>query len=206
MLVGCFRMRARKELQRLSQIEICIPADLEVYCEGRSVDTLTDGHIGAIKQIIYYDSTGCSSCQINHLAMTESLFTQDSTGRFTPILLFVPGRGQYDNVVKSLKERAFPFPVFIDWTNEFIRRNDPILADTRFQSFLLDRNNRIVLMAIRCPAMPCRRCSNRHWRICSPTTGNMFPKTDGHDRQTLDFAAVRRRDGRSGRASAWREP
>lgn len=66
-------MRARKELQRLSQIEICIPADLEVYCEGRSVDTLTDGHIGAIKQIIYYDSTGCSSCQINHLAMTESL-------------------------------------------------------------------------------------------------------------------------------------
>ena len=71
---------ARKELQRLSQIEICIPADLEVYCEGRSVDTLTDGHIGAIKQIIYYDSTGCSSCQINHLAMTESLFTQDSTG------------------------------------------------------------------------------------------------------------------------------
>ena len=74
--------------------------------------------------------------------MTESLFTQDSTGRFTPILLFVPGRGQYDNVVKSLKERAFP----IDRTNEFIRRNDPILADTRFQSFLLDRNNRIVLI------------------------------------------------------------
>lgn len=34
MLVGCSRMRARKELQRLSQIEICIPADLEVYCEG----------------------------------------------------------------------------------------------------------------------------------------------------------------------------
>ena len=137
--------------------------------------------------------------------MTESLFTQDSTGRFTPILLFAPGRGQYDNVVKSLKERAFPFPVFIDRTNEFIRRNDPILADTRFQSFLLDRNNRIVLMAIRCPAMPCRRCSNRHWRICSPTTGNMFPKTDGHDRQTLDFAAVRRRDGRSGRNSPCRE-
>ena len=52
MLVGCSRMRARKELQRLSQIEICIPADLEVYCEGRSVDTLTDGHIGAIKQIL----------------------------------------------------------------------------------------------------------------------------------------------------------
>lgn len=146
MLVGCSRMRARKELQRLSQIEICIPADLEVYCEGRSVDTLTDGHIGAIKQIIYYDSTGCSSCQINHLAMTESLFTQDSTGRFTPILLFAPGRGQYDNVVKSLKKHAFPFPVFIDRTNEFIRRNDPILADTRFQSFLLDRNNRIVLI------------------------------------------------------------
>ncbi len=99
MLVGCSRMRARKELQRLSQIEICIPADLEVYCEGRSVDTLTDGHIGAIKQIIYYDSTGCSSCQINHLAMTESLFTQDSTGRFTPILLFAPSRGQYDSEV-----------------------------------------------------------------------------------------------------------
>ena len=78
--------------------------------------------------------------------MTESLFTQDSTGRFTPILLFAPGRGQYDNVVKSLKERAFPFPVFIDRMNEFIRRNDPILADTRFQSFLLDRNNRIVLI------------------------------------------------------------
>ena len=32
----------------------------------------------------------------------------------------------------------------------------------------------------------------------------MFPKTDGHDRQTLDFAAVRRRDGRYGRASACR--
>ena len=143
---GCSRMRARKELQRLSQIEICIPADLEVYCEGRSVDTLTDGHIGAIKQIIYYDSTGCSSCQINRLAMTESLFMQDSTGRFTPILLFAPGKDQYGNVVKSLKEQAFPFPVFIDRTNEFIRRNDPILADTRFQSFLLDRNNRIVLI------------------------------------------------------------
>lgn len=48
--------------------------------------------------------------------------------------------------MKSLKEHAFPFPVFIDRTNEFIRRNDPILADTRFQSFLLDRNNRIVLI------------------------------------------------------------
>ena len=101
-----------------------------------------------ISLLIHYDSTECSTCLVNHLTDMEDLFiiSSNTNFEFLPIIVFSPSPTQYEKLVLVLCDNRFSYPIYIDRSNS-IRRNNPFLKyHHRYQGFLLDKNDKIVLV------------------------------------------------------------
>ena len=101
-----------------------------------------------ISLLIHYDSTECSTCLVNHLTDMEDLFiiSSNTNFEFLPIIVFSPSPTQYEKLVLALCDNRFSYPIYIDRSNS-IRRNNPFLKyHHRYQGFLLDKNDKIVLV------------------------------------------------------------
>ena len=94
------------------------------------------------KIVVYVDSIGCTSCKLQLAKWKELIVTLDSaTGGSVPVLFFF----QSNNVreIKYLLKRAgFDLPVCIDSNDELNKLNN-FSSDPLFQTFLLDKNNRV---------------------------------------------------------------
>ena len=64
---------------------------------------------------------------------------------FSPIIIFSLNN-QYYSFTSNLQSHGIDFPVVIDKYNDFRSINHSIPADSRYHTFLLDRNNRVVLV------------------------------------------------------------
>lgn len=110
------------------------------------LDTV-DYHIpqSEYKILLYVDSIGCTSCKLQLAKWKELIVTLDSaTGGSVPVLFFF----QSNNVreIKYLLKRAgFDLPVCIDSNDELNKLNN-FSSDPLFQTFLLDKNNRVKLI------------------------------------------------------------
>ena len=78
----------------------------------------------------------------------EDLFiiSSNTNFEFLPIIVFSPSPTQYEKLVLALCDNRFSYPIYIDRSNS-IRRNNPFLKyHHRYQGFLLDKNDKIVLV------------------------------------------------------------
>ena len=53
---------------------------------------------------------------------------------------------EYDEVVKQLMILNFPYPVYVDYSCSFRKLNSFIPDDTRFHSFVIDKNGKPVFV------------------------------------------------------------
>ena len=135
--VGCKEYRVAKQLKQFSSETVIIPEDLQ------KIDNRIQTEVGDIDGIpvfvIYHDSLSCSQCQISHLSDLLGLYElSDSLGTFSVMSIFSPREEDYDGVMKDIMYRDFEYPVYIDYTGSFRKKNTCIPEDVRFHSFLLD--------------------------------------------------------------------
>ena len=57
-----------------------------------------------------------------------------------------PGERGYRSLISELQFSEPPYPVYVDKENLFQTSNPSIPDDSRYHTFLLDRNNRVVLV------------------------------------------------------------
>lgn len=93
----------------------------------------------------YIDSSGCTKCK-SRLPMwknfiDELFYKTDSLSR---VLLFIHPK-QLDDVRNLVMETHFPYPVCIDLADSLNKLNH-FPADERFHCFLLDEDNRVILI------------------------------------------------------------
>ena len=93
------------------------------------------------KIVLYIDSVGCTSCKMQLKQYAEYINILPHEVIF---LIFVHPRRVQD-VYYTIKRDSFPYPLCIDRTDEFNRLNH-LPDDERFRCFLLDENNRVVLI------------------------------------------------------------
>ncbi len=99
----------------------------------------------SLKILNYIDSVGCLSCKSQlslwndfiddvHIQITESL----------PIHIFMHPRHLGD-AIYTIRRDSFPFPVCIDLADSLNKLNH-FPTDVRFRCFLLDENNKVILI------------------------------------------------------------
>ena len=97
------------------------------------------------KIVHYLDSIGCISCKLNLKKWKEYIEYMDSvTHGKVPCIFFFHAKEKRE-VKISLKEESFDYPVCLDTANKFHQLNHFPLYSI-LQTFLLDKNNRIVAM------------------------------------------------------------
>lgn len=97
------------------------------------------------KVLVYVDSVGCTSCKLQLPRWKEFIATMDSLSGGNVPFLFIFQSNDTKEIRYLLKRDNFDKPISLDLSDRLNRLNHfPI--DSRFQTFLLDRNNRVVLI------------------------------------------------------------
>ena len=97
------------------------------------------------KVLVYVDSIGCTSCKLQLHKWKELIEYSDSvTQEKVPFLFFFHSK-DYKEIRYLLKRDGFDRPVCIDMDDRLNKLNK-FPADMTFQTFLLDKNNRVAVL------------------------------------------------------------
>lgn len=140
-------VQTRSAIEKLVGSEITIPVGLQATIDGEDT-TLTATEQPDAKMVVWYDSVGCSSCQISRLnEWTEMLaYAEALRGKFQVVFVMTPKNKEMKSVRISLMSSRLGHPMLIDTASAFITANPLVPADSRLHTFLLDKNNRVVLV------------------------------------------------------------
>lgn len=121
--------------------EILYPNDMHFFMQGR--DTLNADSICMYKIITYIDSIGCMSCKLGLSQWQDFAVNVDSIFPNTVHFQFVFQPYKLNEIRLLLKRERFNHSVYIDKNNKFNKLNK-FPSNMNFQTFLLDRNNRVI--------------------------------------------------------------
>lgn len=141
---GCGNRQIHRNLEELYRTAIRLPDTLERIAGGEPASGPLP--TAAVRLVSYYPSDACTSCTINQLAKWEPVFELAGDGRFLPVILFSPDERGYKNLLAELRFTLPPYPVYVDREHAFESLNPAVPADSRYHTFLLDRNGRVVLV------------------------------------------------------------
>ena len=134
------------DLENFLDTEIQIPELSRAMLNGR--DTLLEiNHSPAARMIIFYDSTVCGSCKILQIRHWQPLvdLAKFTENKFEPLFIFAPSGKDEVDVKKALIVYTFEWPVFIDRSQKLIASNPELPKNKLLHTFLLDKDNRVVL-------------------------------------------------------------
>lgn len=100
------------------------------------------------KMVIYYDSISCTPCAISHLWEWNEIVktSEQSDGKFATQFIFFPQIEYRDSLVQPVKKLPLDWPIVFDSLGEFRKQNISFPIDSRFHTFLLDKNGKVVLV------------------------------------------------------------
>ncbi len=97
--------------------------------------------------IVYIDSSECKTCILTHPEQFEALYQlQGAHGFFDIKIILSPGTEYLSEIVEEIRNLNLRFPVFLDIENEFNKSNAFLPDDSRFHSFLLDKQMRPIFV------------------------------------------------------------
>ncbi len=99
----------------------------------------------AHKVLVFVDSVGCTSCKLQLQRWKELIqYTDSVTQGAVPFLFFFQSKNRRE-IRYLLKRDNFDLPVCLDESDALNRLNH-FSSDSRFHTFLLDEDNRVVLV------------------------------------------------------------
>ncbi|WP_288361127.1 DUF1573 domain-containing protein [uncultured Bacteroides sp.] len=145
-LVSCKddkRARVLSLLEDWNSKEFIFPSNLHFTINGDDSIDYRIQNESKYKVVIYVDSTGCTSCKLRLSAWQEFMEQVDSlTSNSVQFLFFFFPKNKTE-ISNILITDRFKYPVCIDEQDSLNILNH-IPTETMFQTFLLDRNNRVV--------------------------------------------------------------
>lgn len=98
------------------------------------------------KLVVYVDSLSCSSCFMNHLLNYYEV--NDSLKNYNASILVVlhPQKSRVSELQTRLDAEKYPFWCILDKEGEFIGKNSGIPDNRLLHTFMLDRDDNILLV------------------------------------------------------------
>ena len=113
----------------------------EAMYDDRAIDSLLKMDY---KLVVYTDSVGCTECHLSLGEWSVKIREMKVINKNLSFIFVVNNSSEL--VIRSLlNKNRFDYPVFIDHNNSFYKLNS-LKKDHRFQVFLLDRENNILLI------------------------------------------------------------
>lgn len=142
--IGCGNSEKKEVLELVKEWngkEILFPTESFTTVLGK--DTFMMEENPEYKVVVYTDSVGCTSCKLQLHRWMELMHEVDSLakGRVSFLFYFYSERKNESNDI--FHRFNFVYPVYWDEKNEFYRLNR-FPSDITFQTFLLDKNNKII--------------------------------------------------------------
>ncbi|MFA7359121.1 MAG: hypothetical protein WCZ67_07500 [Bacteroidales bacterium] len=140
------------EMTLLKSQEIIIPTkSLTVYTKDHLDNTaIKDNNIqnAELKFIVYSDSVECGPCYMNQLTgwLKYIYYAQEHNNKLGFYFIFSPRVGKLEEVIKSFNEIYFEYPIYVDENRIFEKQNPTIPKDKRMHCFLLDKDNKVILI------------------------------------------------------------
>lgn len=123
--------------------EIIFPSNLLFTKLGKDTFKIDYWGMSDYKILTYMDSTGCTSCKLKLYEWKKIIYEFDSvTNGSIPVLFFMNPKDTKE-IKYILKRDNFNYPVCIDELDSLNKLNR-FPADMRFQTFLLDKNNKVL--------------------------------------------------------------
>ena len=147
LLCSCTQQRLVKRVAQFMGQQIYMPTDLNAFYKGK--DTLLPDFTKApIKLVVWFDSQGCTSCDASKMFSWGDIANHaDSLSQwFNIIFLFTPKKEDNSALTMALTREHFDYPVFIDSKGSFVKQNPKLPKNRNLHSFLLDKNNRVVMV------------------------------------------------------------
>ncbi|MCL1974074.1 MAG: hypothetical protein FWG54_04565 [Bacteroidetes bacterium] len=137
----------KKNIQQFIGQEIILSSDWKAMYKGRDT-VLTDFREIDVKMVIFNDSLLCGSCQAGRMFEWNDIvaYADSSSQKFFIIYLFSPRKEDINRLNISLKANKFNYPIFIDINSSFIKQNPHLPKNQQLHTFLLDKNNKVVLV------------------------------------------------------------
>ena len=121
------------------------PKELTIETIGESTQEPPDT-TAAVKIVVYTRSEGCDDCSLKVLSQWKRRMAEmDSLSPATAfVFIFAPAR--WEKLYSGLQVHRFTAPVFYDSCGAFERSNPGLPTNPVFHTFLLDKENRVVLV------------------------------------------------------------
>lgn len=129
-------------LQAWNGKEILLPASSAFTVQGK--DTIDFPMSGKYKILTYVDSIGCISCklQLNQWRVFMDEINNERINSVDFLFYFSPEKRR--DIISTLKQAGFTYPVCIDEDNELDKLNHFPKTDMDFHTFLLDKDNKVL--------------------------------------------------------------
>lgn len=95
------------------------------------------------KILTYIDSTGCTICKLKLYEWKKTIAEMNSAANSSVPVLFVMCPKDRQELEYLFEREQFNYPVFID-ENDSLNQLNHFSNDAKFQTFLLDKNNKVV--------------------------------------------------------------
>lgn len=157
--ISCKNNDIQNKLQKFINSEIIIPNNMDVFPDGCAQQF--DGP----KLVYFVDSIGCISCRLNHLFENLNILNE-SDAKCTVLPIIAPNKNNQE-VLLLIREHNIHIPIYIDKENSFYKLNKTLPPDYKYHSFLLDKNNQVVLVGD-------PLASDAMWTLFKSTLDNML--------------------------------
>lgn len=136
--VGCNRNNQLRQVRKMHHAQI----SLHLISEADSLHNHP-------KVIVYHDSNQCSTCQLEHISEWDKIIKHlDSLQLPIPVIFIItPPEGRIKEVTQYLNNLKLQrYHIVIDSLNLFSKHNPIIPDNIKLHTFLLDKNNHIILV------------------------------------------------------------
>lgn len=147
-IVYCLSFRTnnslRKEIIKMQGKFVSLSFEsAEVFLNGLDTVYSTDENK---KLIIFVDSLSCTHCFLNHMIVYYDINDSLMNRHGSLVIVLQPQYGMTDEIRKRIKMNKYPFWCIIDKNREFTHKNPNIPDNHLLHSFMLDKDDHIILV------------------------------------------------------------
>lgn len=154
-MIGCYlsacnprKAEVQRKVEQMQASVITVPYEQMECWATDSVISGSPWNKAKLKLVHYVDSATCSSCYLQKIALKKNLFSMEtfSNNEFYNVFIITPDRKSKETLRSKYREKLIPQTIFVDTANVFMKANANIPSESMFHTFLLDENNKVVLV------------------------------------------------------------
>lgn len=133
---------------RMYSTPISIPSDKMLCWKNDSIKENKYWQNAELKLVHYIDPDRCTSCYLEKTVKHSKLLLleKETSYKFVNIFIAAPNKKGLKNLKMAHAENNLPPIVFVDTAHIFVKFNPSVPSESIFHTFLLDKNNNVILV------------------------------------------------------------